>query len=135
MNGDLRVMMAAVREFQQQFNQLLGPDRHAPKEMPASLAALRKKLTLEEAAEYVVATDRGELDEQLDACVDLMYVLLGNVVLLGMQEVFVEAFWRVHDANMKKELALSRHASKRDSAWDIVKPEGWIKPDLSDLVK
>lgn len=126
------MMIEAVREFQRKFNQgYAGP----PRELPASVASLRKKLTLEESTELVLAIDRGELDEQLDALVDLLYVLIGTAVQLGVDRVLAEAFWRVHQANMKKVLVPSRLESKRDSAWDIVKPEGWSKPDLSDLVK
>lgn len=130
---DFNFMMDAVRAFQKKFNQeYSGP----PREMPASVASLRKKLTLEEATELVLAIDRGELDEQLDALIDLLYVLIGTALQLGFtSDIVVAAFWRVHHANMQKELAPSRQASKRDSAWDIVKPEGWVKPDLSDLVK
>lgn len=130
--GDFDLMIEAVREFQRRFNQgYSGP----PRELPASVASLRKKLTLEESTELVLAIDRGELDEQLDALVDLLYVLVGTAVQLGVDQVLTEAFWRVHEANMKKVLVPSRLESKRDSAWDIVKPEGWTKPDLSDLVK
>lgn len=125
-------MLDAVSDFQTKFKQgYAGP----PRELPASVASLRKKLTLEEATELVLAIDRGELDEQLDANVDLLYVVLGNIVQLGMTDVFAEAFWRVHVANMNKVLTPSRHESKRDSQWDIVKPDGWTKPDLSDLVE
>lgn len=132
MSGYFWAMTQAVGEFQEKFEQgYSGP----PREMPASVASLRKKLTLEEATELVTAIDRGELDEQLDALVDLLYVVLGTAHQLGMEDVLEDAFWRVHEANMQKVLAPSRHASKRDSAWDIVKPEGWVKPDLSDLVK
>ncbi len=130
--SDLDMMVEAVREFQTKFDQgYAGP----PREMPASMASLRKKLTLEEATELVLAIDRGELDEQLDALVDQLYVLIGTAVQLGLDQVLAEAFWRVHNANMQKVLVPSRQKSKRDSAWDIVKPEGWVKPDLSDLVR
>jgi predicted HAD superfamily Cof-like phosphohydrolase len=124
--------LGAVHDFQAKFGQAYeGP----PRELPASVAALRKKLLLEETTELVLAIDRGELDEMLDACVDLMYVVAGTANAMGMRSVFDEAFTRVHLANMKKVLAFSRHDSKRDSAHDIVKPEGWVKPDLTDLVK
>lgn len=124
--------IAKVHEFNRRFEQAYhGP----PRELPASIAALRKKLTLEEATELVLAIDRGELDEMLDACVDLLYVVYGTVLALGMGDVLEEAFNRVHAANMEKVLAPSRHASKRDSAFDIVKPDGWKKADLSDLVR
>lgn len=121
-----------VREFQKKFGQeYSGPVR----EMPASVASLRKKLLLEELTELVVAIDRGELDEILDALVDMQYVLTGTIIAQGMSDVFNEAFMRVHRANMAKISAASRHDSKRDSALDIVKPEGWVKPDLTDLVQ
>lgn len=125
-------LIMAVKVFQTKFGQGYNG---GPRELPASVASLRKKLTAEEANELLLAIDRGELDEQLDACVDLLYVTIGNVVQLGLTEVFEEAFWRVHQANMNKVLVVSRLESKRDSAHDIVKPEGWKKADLSDLVK
>lgn len=124
-------MIRNVHEFHVKFAQHYPS---TPTEMPASIASLRKKLVLEEATELVLAIDRGELDEQLDACVDLIYVVIGTAIALGMTHVLEEAFDRVHRANMQKTLAPSRHASKRDSAHDIVKPDGWQKPVLTDLV-
>lgn len=128
----MNTMIQNVHDFHVKFGQ-----HHSskPTEMPASVASLRKKLVLEEATELVLAIDRGELDEQLDACVDLLYVTIGTVISLGMTHVLEEAFTRVHHANMQKVLTPSRHASKRDSAHDIVKPEGWKKPVLTDLVE
>lgn len=121
-----------VHDFQERFGQgYSGPVR----EMPASVASLRKKLLLEELTELVTAIDAGDPEEILDAYVDLQYVLSGSVNASGMRDVFDEAFLRVHRANMKKVLVASRHKSKRNSVHDIVKPEGWVKPDLSDLVK
>jgi predicted HAD superfamily Cof-like phosphohydrolase len=121
-----------VHDFQVTFGQgYSGPVR----EMPASVASLRKKLLLEELTELVTAIDAGDQEEILDALVDAQYVLAGTVNACGMREVFDEAFMRVHRANMMKTPASSRHDSKRDSPHDIVKPEGWVKPDLSDLVR
>lgn len=120
-----------VRDFHVKFKQ---PDLSCPGEMPASVAALRKKLVGEEAQELVDALDRGELHEQLDALVDLLYVTLGTAIAAGMGDVLGEAFFRVHMANMAKELAPSRQDSKRDNKWDVVKPQGWTAPDLRDLV-
>lgn len=121
-----------VHDFQERFRQsYTGPVR----EMPASIASLRKKLLLEELTELITAIDAGDPEEILDALVDMQYVLSGTINVQGMRGVFDEAFMRVHRANMQKELVESRHMSKRDSVHDIVKPEGWTKPDLSDLVK
>jgi len=45
-----------------------------------------------------------------------------------------DAGWnRVHAANISKVRAVDK-SGKRKSTWDVVKPEGWVAPDLSDLV-
>jgi predicted HAD superfamily Cof-like phosphohydrolase len=121
-----------VLSFQSRFGQAY---TGKPRELPASVASLRKKLITEEAQELIDAIDRGELDEQLDALVDLLYVVIGTANAMGFYHRLDTAFKRVHEANMQKVLVESRHGSKRDSQWDIVKPEGWVKPSLSDLVK
>ncbi|HTR69283.1 MAG TPA: hypothetical protein VMH41_03530 [Mycobacteriales bacterium] len=121
-----------VQEFQERFGQSY---EGRPRELPASVASLRKKLIAEEAEELVLAIDRGELHEQLDAIVDLLYVTIGTATAAGFGRVLDEAFRRVHGANMQKVIVQSRHGSKRDSVWDIVKGPGWEKPDLTDLVE
>jgi len=69
--------------------------------------------------------------DQLDALVDLAYVVLGTAFMHGFD--FNEAWRRVHAANMQKVRATSPDVSKRNSSLDVVKPEGWTPPDLSDL--
>jgi predicted HAD superfamily Cof-like phosphohydrolase len=48
---------------------------------------------------------------------------------------FEEGWRRVHAANMAKVRAERPGDSKRGSTFDVVKPEGWTAPDLSDLVR
>lgn len=127
----MRGAIDAVRAFHIKFEQDYAGE---PRELPASVAALRMKLVLEEVQELRDAIDRGELHEQLDALCDLLYVTLGTAIVMGMTDVLEEAFTRVHHSNMNKQLTPSRHGSKRDSPWDVVKPEGWKPPDLKDLV-
>ena len=58
---------------------------------------------------------------------------MGTAERQGMLEVFDEAFKRVILANCKKEIGQNQ---KRGSfQLDLVKPEGWTAPDLSDLVQ
>jgi predicted HAD superfamily Cof-like phosphohydrolase len=102
-------------------------------------------------------------EEILDALVDLQVVLLGTVHLLGFfgqatmtqlpksfiekipkgrmlvantveLSIFEEAFNRVWQANMQKVPVTSAEESKRGFAIDLRKPDGWEKPDHSDLV-
>lgn len=128
----MKKQIEMVRAFNIKFGL---PLRDSPGEMHASVASLRKKLTLEEAQELADAIDRGELHEQLDAICDDIYVAIGTAIALGFGDVLEEAFNRVHQANMAKVLAQSRQESKRDNRWDLVKPAGWAKPVLTDLVR
>ena len=103
-----------------------------PRELPASLAFFRAQFLVEELNEYTEGLKSGDLEQQLDALVDLVYVAIGTAYLQGFD--FDEAWRRVHAANMAKIRTMRAADSKRGSTWDVVKPEGWQPPDLSDLV-
>lgn len=73
------------------------------------------------------------MEQQLDALVDLVYVALGTAALQGFD--FEEAWRRVHASNMLKTRHSSTNPGKRNSRYDVVKPAGWIRPNLKDLVQ
>ena len=76
--------------------------------------------------------DASAKEDELDALVDLVVFALGTAERQGLLGVFEQAFNRVMDANMKKEIGQNQ---KRGSfKLDLVKPEGWVAPDLKDLV-
>lgn len=66
--------------------------------------------------------------QMVDALVDLVYVALGTAYLMGVD--FNAAFHAVHNANMKKVNAKTAADSKRGYAGDIVKPPGWVGPEI-----
>lgn len=101
---------------------------HSPQD---DLLHFRIKFMIEELAEYVEGAREMDLEKQLDALVDLVYVALGTAYLHGFN--FEEAWHRVHNANMEKVKGTAE-SSKRNSDYDVVKPEGWHPPDLDDLV-
>ena len=103
-----------------------------PRALPRDLRNFRIDFMEEELTEYAVSAANGDKHGQLDALVDLVYVAVGTAYLHGFD--FNEAFKRVHEANMKKVRATSFRDSKRGSVYDVVKPEGWTAPDLTDLV-
>lgn len=73
------------------------------------------------------------LEKQLDALVDLVYVAIGTALFHGFD--FKTAWRRVQQANMAKVRAASDGSdSKRNSSFDVVKPEGWLPPSHTDLV-
>jgi predicted HAD superfamily Cof-like phosphohydrolase len=97
----------------------LGPDMHV----------FRTAFIEEELDEYKEARFNGDLEGQLDALVDMTYVILGTAYIHGFN--FNEAFKRVHEANMLK----IKGPSPRSESYDIIKPQGWKKPYLADLIK
>ncbi len=123
-------LYALIKDFHTKFG-LEYNDK--PRTLPSDLRHFRIDFMDEEVAEYATASYDGNLHDQLDALVDLVYVALGTAYIQGFD--FNEAFKRVHEANMKKVRANRLTDSKRGSLYDVVKPEGWTAPDLSDLVK
>jgi predicted HAD superfamily Cof-like phosphohydrolase len=119
-----------IKEFHVKF-ELEYKDK--PRTLPLELRHFRIDFMEEELVEYIEASHSGNLEKQLDALVDLVYVALGTAHMQGFD--FNEAFKRVHEANMKKIRATNAESSKRKSAFDVIKPPGWSPPDLSDLVK
>lgn len=103
-----------------------------PRALPEDLADFRKQFMFEEAIEYADACAVNDQHEMFDALIDLVYVALGTAHLHGFD--FAEGWKRVHAANMKKQRAKLAHESKRGTMYDVVKPEGWQPPNLSDLV-
>lgn len=89
----------------------------------------RLEFMLEELIEYADAARAGDLEGQLDALVDLAYVVYGTADQHGFDE-FDAAFETVHRANLEKERGTAG-TSKRRSPFDVVKPPGWEPPDLS----
>lgn len=103
-----------------------------PRALPNELGGFRNKRFHEEVKEIRDAIDALQLAEQLDGYVDLIYIILGTCHLHGWN--FNEAWRRVHAANMAKEKASKENPGKYGSSQDIVKPEGWVAPNLQDLV-
>ena len=114
-----------ITEFHEKFGlEYKGP----PRKLPGKLQEFRNNFLFEEFCEYIQAGLDNDPEAQLDALVDLVYVAIGTAYLNGYD--FQTAWNRVHAANMSKV----RGESKR-SEFDIVKPDGWKEPDLSDLVE
>lgn len=134
-----------VADFHRKFGiQYDGPSRA----LPADLQEFRNNTIKEELDEYLdaqayykQAVAEGDVKQQamevaamMDALLDLIYFASGTLQLHGFKHP-QEAWRRIHSANMSKELASEKNPSKRGGeGFDIVKPAGWVAPDLSDLV-
>lgn len=129
-----------------------GPRPEASPEM----RQFRANFLLEEVAEYVEAIggkveiselvvagarsitvtvpEDAEIDhgKAFDALIDMVYVALGTAHLEGYP--WQKGWDMVQRANMLKQRAQSADESKRGSALDVVKPEGWTAPNIDALL-
>ena len=96
-------------------------------------ASSRLALETEELWELSRCLEDGDVVGALDAQVDRRYIADGTTLELGMAGVFYEAFERVHRANMAKLGPDGKPIV--DATGKVRKPEGWVAPDLADLVR
>ena len=127
---ELQKLLKNVEEFQVASGQ---PVNMSPVLCVPDDYVLRYNLMKEENEEYLESSEAMDVVEVLDACVDQLYILLGTVNQHGMQHVFEEAFNRVHANNMTKVGADGKVI--RNEYGKILKPEGFVPVDLSDLVE
>ena len=122
-----------------------------PRALRNGMARMRIKMIREECKEYIESQEaareqctllpedfdpdlyRHELERALDGLVDIVYATVVTAAQHGFD--FDRAWDRVHKANMQKVRGDLSSDAERGGAYDIVKPEGWQSPDLSDLVK
>jgi predicted HAD superfamily Cof-like phosphohydrolase len=89
------------------------------------------KLVVEEFEETVKAWNEGDTVELADGCADLIWVLQGLMLSVGipMQEVWDE----VSRSNLAKIDPESGVVLKRDDG-KILKPAGWTAPDIKTII-
>lgn len=75
---------------------------------------------------------REAADAVIDGCIDLCVVAIGTLDAFGIDSV--EAWNRVHQANMSKEVGIKPNRPNPLGLPDLVKPPGWVGPVHHDLV-
>tara|TARA_R110000822_G_scaffold118946_7_gene251809 strand:+ start:95 stop:499 length:405 start_codon:yes stop_codon:yes gene_type:complete len=117
-------MLKRIVEMHNKFNQLNADVPFSKHEKEFRIICI-----MEEVMEYKDASTK---EDELDALVDLVVFALGTAQRQGMIHIFQQAYDRVMDKNMEKEVGPK---DERAMAFhlDLVKPEGWTAPDFSDL--
>lgn len=91
-------------------------------------ASLYKSLIDEEYSEFLHALRDKDEVETLDACMDMIWVILGYCHMKGYK---VDAAWNeVARSNLAKIDRKTRKVLKREDG-KVLKPEGWTPPDLT----
>jgi predicted HAD superfamily Cof-like phosphohydrolase len=102
-----------------------------PQKMVSDQAELYKKLIKEEVEEFWEAEAASDDVEQLDACFDMIWVIVGYMKSRGWD---CEAAW---DEGAKSNLSKIDPATglvRRREDGKILKPDGWAPPDFSKFV-
>lgn len=97
-------------------------------ELADGLLDFRVRFMKEELDEFVEAVMLNDSVKAFDALIDLVYVAMGTAYLC--QFPWHEGWDAVQAANLTKRRVMCESESKRGSAYDIVKPEGWVSPEL-----
>jgi len=116
------------REFALKFD--LPTDSGPPTLLPDSMFLARYQHLQEELQEMLAAHRAGDLCEFADAVVDLVYVALGVAMFARLP---FDALWaEVQAANMRRVRADDPNApaGHRGDAQDVLKPAGWVPPDI-----
>jgi predicted HAD superfamily Cof-like phosphohydrolase len=115
-----------VRAFHKQFDIL---NNSIPTMLTKRKLQERIECMQEELDEFRKAVEAQDFPEQADALIDLVYFAKGTAVMMGLPW---HLLWDdVQRANMSKV----RGVGKRGHAVDMIKPEGWKKPDGGTILK
>lgn len=123
------IQIEQVKEFMEKFEQTYNTE---PALLTEKQYNLRFNLMQEENAEYLQACKDENKVEILDALVDQLYILLGAVLSHGLQDVFVEAFHKVHENNLTK-LDENGKVMKNEEG-KVIKPKNYKPIDLSQFI-
>lgn len=123
-----------VLEFMRKFDQLFkdGQGRElaqTPRHLTLRKLRERAKFIQEEFDEFIEAADNQNLPEMADALIDLVYVIKGTAIFMGLP--WNELWADVQRANMAKV----RGVGKRGNLVDVVKPVGWDPPHTLEVLK
>ena len=94
-------------------------------------ASLYRNLIVEEFNEFIRANNKNDEVEKLDACMDMIWVILGFCIMKGYD---VHGAWdEVARSNLSKIDKETGKVIKRQDG-KVLKPEGWAPPELAKFI-
>ena len=124
-------MMSKVFTDVEVFLQACG-QKHANMPVPPNdLSNLYLKLIAEEVQEFNDAVDASDDTEQLDACFDMMWVIIGYMKSRGWD---CERAWDEGARSNLAKIDLATMKVRRREDGKILKPDGWQPPDFTQFV-
>jgi len=109
------------------------PRNSTPDFLSEDYMQMRLNFIIEEFNELEDSYESRSLIGTIDALIDLSYVALGTLDLMGVD---TKAHWdEVHKCNMAKERVTGASDSKRNFHFDVKKPDGWKGPDHDRILE
>jgi predicted HAD superfamily Cof-like phosphohydrolase len=104
-----------------------------PNPLDKSTQSYRVHFLEEELSEFISSANLDDVVGMADALVDIVYVAMGTAYMMGLpwQQLWDE----VQRSNMDKVRASDASQSKRKNSLDVVKPQGWVGPDLKSIIE
>jgi len=94
--------------------------------------SLYRNLIVEEFWEFKLGDDKNDDVERLDACMDMIWVILGYCYMNGWD---VDGAWdEVARSNLMKINPETGKVNKRQDG-KVLKPDGWTPPELEQFIK
>lgn len=129
-NPMLQTGLAYAMSLVSEFNVVGGQDLYdEPVSVSQESANLSIALLQEELDELKEAYEKEDVVAQLDAFIDIQYILLGACMKSGLAKQFVKGFIEVHKNNMEK---FPNGVCTRNANGKIIKPEGFKNIDLGE---
>lgn len=121
-------MQSQVEEFHRAFN-VHKPESIEP--LSGHVSALRLKLIDEEVAEFKESVEKAmPLDDQIKELCDVLYVVLGAAVSMGIKDI--EPFFaEVHRSNMTKLWADGKPRMRTDGK--VLKPDTYSQANFKGI--
>jgi len=93
---------------------------------------LYRNLIVEEYWEFKEAFDKADDVEQLDACMDMIWVILGYCHMKGFD---VHGAWKEVARSNHEKIDFKTGKVIKNEVGKVMKPEGWKPPDLTKFIK
>jgi predicted HAD superfamily Cof-like phosphohydrolase len=103
-----------------------------PQQMVSDQAELYKKLIKEEVEEFWEAEAASDDVEQIDACFDMIWVIVGYMKSRGWN---CEGIWDEGAKSNLTKIDPTTGSVRRREDGKILKPEGWKPPDFTKFVR
>lgn len=103
----------------------------SPQKSESSQAELYKKLIIEEFDEFMEADQANDDVERLDACFDMIWVIVGYMKSRGWD---CESAWDEGAKSNLSKIDPSTGLVRRREDGKILKPEGWQPPDFTKFI-